>query len=332
MCDLEDSKKESEIIFHNLEKCAETGFTAKIHCENHEHPDKHILTCNAAYDGPAKFTKYISDTGSNVTINNSKVPLEKLYFAPSSIALAGSDSKIVSSAKCTLTHRLRGGHALEITKVVNNESARNLISVPNLVKAGLSFIYDENEMRVYLTKGLKVEGQLIDRENKCPTTGLYPWTMEDCSTEEPCNEMMICANAIADDVTPRSSVERLKVLRGAFSKIISPSLTTKLMTNLARVYTDHSQDENTRNHDNLCHMGSKLINTVFPKANYPVGGCACQECVDSKAHRIPKPKRLDDKKDRNLKPGERSQADFQGPFAGACGGKKFALEFIDIPS
>ena len=332
MCDLEDSKKESEIIFHNLEKCAETGFTAKIHCENHEHPDKHILTCNAAYDGPAKFTKYISDTGSNVTINNSKVPLEKLYFAPSSIALAGSDSKIVSSAKCTLTHRLRGGHALEITKVVNNESARNLISVPNLVKAGLSFIYDENEMRVYLTKGLKVEGQLIDRENKCPTTGLYPWTMEDCSTEEPCNEMMICANAIADDVTPRSSVERLKVLRGAFSKIISPSLTTKLMTNLARAYTDHSQDENTRNHDNLCHMGSKLINTVFPKANYPVGGCACQECVDSKAHRIPKPKRLDDKKDRNLKPGERSQADFQGPFAGACGGKKFALEFIDVPS
>jgi hypothetical protein len=174
MCDLEDKDVLDLSTFHNLEKCAETGFTVKIHCENHEDPDKQILTCNAAYDGPAKFTKYISDTGSNVTINNSKVPLEKLYFAPSSIALAGSDSKIVSTAKCTLTHRLRGGHALEITKVVNNENARNLISVPNLVKAGLSFIYDENEMRVYLTKGLKVEGQLIDRENKCPKQNLQP--------------------------------------------------------------------------------------------------------------------------------------------------------------
>ena len=333
MCDLEINEKESGLItFHKFEECAKTGFTAKVHCENLGHPDKQILACNAAHEGPTKYTRYISDTGSNVTITNSKVPLEQLYFAPSSIALAGSDSKIVSSAKCTLTHRLRGGHALEITKVVNNENARNLISVPNLVKAGLSFIYDENEMRVYLTKGLKVEGHLVDREDKCPDTGLYPWTMEDCSMEEQPNGLMICANAIVEDVTPRSSVERLKILRSAFSGFLSPSLTAKFMANLARAYPDHSQDENSRNHDNLCHMGSKLINAVFPKANYPAGGCACQECVDSKAHRIPKPKRLDDKKNRNLKPGERSQADFQGPFAGACGGKKFSLEFIDVPS
>ena len=292
------------------------------------------LTCNFAKVPQTEgYTTFISDTGTNVSITNKKVDPARSYFEPSSINLAGSDSKILSHNKSDLSYQLKTGHGLEVSRVVNSASAQNLLSVPNLTKAGLTFVYDETEMRVFQTKGLNIAGELIDREDKCQRTGLYPWTMKDNPvTEEGSSGLLFCANAIAKDNSSRTSSERLSILRDAFAAFITPFSAKKLMANLARAYYDKAGDENSMRHEALCHLSAKTINTVFPGANYPLGGCGCQDCVDSKAHRIPKPARLDTKTSNNMKPGERCQADFQGPFAGACGGKRYALEFIDVPS
>ena len=289
-------------------------------------------TCNFANVPQTKgYTTFYSDTGTNVSITNKKVDPARSYFEPSSINLAGSTSKILSHNKSDLTYQLKTGHGLEVSRIVNSENAQNLLSVPNLTKAGLTFVFDEAEMRVFQTKGLTMAGELVDREDKCQRTGLYPWTMKD-NAEEDNSGLLFCANAIAHDVSPRTSSERLDTLRNAFSELIAPFAAKKLMANLARAYYDKAGDKSSMRHEALCHLGAKVINTVFPGANYPLGGCGCQDCVDSKSHRIPKPGRLDTKKSNNMRPGERCQADFQGPFAGACGGKKYALEFIDVPS
>ena len=291
-----------------------------------------VSTCNFANVPQAEgYTTFYSDTGTNVSITNKKVDPARSYFEPSSINLAGSDTKIISLNKCDLSYQLKSGHGLDVSRIVSSENSQNLLSVPNLTKGGLTFVYDEAEMRVFQTKGLSIAGDLIDRENKCPKTGLYPWTMKDNSENE-ASGLLFCANAIAQDTGQRTSSERLHTLRVAFSEFITPFSARKLMANLARAYYDKAGDVHSRRHEALCHLGAKTVNTVFPGTNYPIGGCSCQDCVDSKAHKIPKPGRLDTKKSNNMKPGERWQADFQGPFAGACGGRRYALEFVDVPS